>query len=118
MIKKEIPVRETIKVEISLVDILVAMIIWSLLIVITLGLATIFFFYYFNKMVINHTHIIDKSSKRIAKLENNLSFPSILPHAALWLVIIIFTLGIGFFFFRYAARIFVDNHTKINSLKN
>lgn len=116
MVKKNTPLKTSIKIELSLIDIFIAMIVWGLLTAVTLGLALLFFPYYYNKMVINRTYIVSEKSKKISKLENNLSFIKIYPHAALWLVIIILTLGIGVFYFLYYARVFVSNHTKIKTL--
>ena len=47
------------------------------------------------------------------RIEAQITFGEILGHAVLWLLIIIVTLGIGFFFYPYSFSKFVINRTYI-----
>lgn len=48
-------------------------------------------------------------------MKANFGFGDIMVHLLIWLVIIIFTFGIGAFFFPYSFAKFVVNHAQVNT---
>lgn len=116
MLAINIPDGAKLENNISFIDILGVVVIWAVLSLVTFGLALIILPYYYNKFVINQTYIVDQDSKKIAKLQNNLSFVEILGHAILWVVIIFITFGFGLFFYYYKRQIFIFNKTVVQAL--
>jgi hypothetical protein len=102
-----------LKSDISLIDIIGNVIIWVLLTIVTLGLAMFLYIYFYNKLVINHTFILDKNDNKIGKLSCDIGVGQAIGHGLLWFVITIITFGIGMFFYMYKANAYIMSQTKV-----
>jgi hypothetical protein len=87
--------------------------IWILLSIVTLGLALMVFPYYFNKVVLNRTEIIDASGRAVGKLDCQFNLGSSIGHVIVWILLIIVTLGIAAFFYAYRILRVLLNDTRI-----
>jgi hypothetical protein len=87
--------------------------IWILLTIVTLGLALIVFPYYFNKVVLNRTEVIDAGGRAIGKLDCQFNLASSIGHVIIWVLLIIVTLGIAAFFYAYRVLRVLLNDTRI-----
>ena len=105
------PVR--LRCEFGLTETIVQVIIWLLLTVITLGLALLVFPYYFNKVVLNRTEVLDRSGTAIGRLNCRFNLGSSLGHAIIWILLIIVTLGIAAMFYAYRVIRVLLNDTTI-----
>ncbi len=111
-----LPENTTIKSELTNVEIIMNALAWLVLIVVTLGIATFFSFYYNIRLVLNNTYIIDSNQQKVAKFNCNLNFGDILGHALLWGLITLMTLGLGVFIYFYKATQFVLSKTVIEKI--
>lgn len=105
------PVR--LRCEFGLTETIGQVIIWLLLTVITLGLALLVFPYYFNKVVLNRTEVLDRSGTAIGRLNCRFNLGSSLGHAIIWILLIIVTLGIAALFYAYRVIRVLLNDTTI-----
>ncbi|RLA74141.1 MAG: hypothetical protein DRG11_05835 [Epsilonproteobacteria bacterium] len=102
-----------LKSDISMLDIVGNIIVWVLLSVVTFGLAMFVFLYFYNKMVINHTFVVDKEDNKIGKLSCDIGVGQAIGHGFIWFVITIVTFGFGIFFYMYKANAYVMSQTKV-----
>ncbi len=101
---------------VSIIDIVGNVIIWILLSIVTFGLAMCIYFYYYNRFIINNTFIVDRDGKKIGRLKCDLNLGQAIGHAVIWVLLIIFTLGIALFFYFYKIMVFILSKTKIEML--
>ena len=102
-----------LKSDISIIDIIGNVIIWILLSIVTLGLAMFVYIYFYNKLVINKTFIVDKDDNKIGQLSCDIGVGQAIGHGVIWFLITIVTLGLGMFFYMYKANAYVMSQTKI-----
>ncbi|GHA13273.1 hypothetical protein GCM10007989_04820 [Devosia pacifica] len=101
------------KAEFGIIDTIGVAVIWILLTIVTLGLALAVFPYYFNKDVLNKTKVLDANGHVIGRLNCRFSLVSSVGHVIIWILLIIFTLGIAAFFYAYRVLRVVMNETEI-----
>lgn len=87
---------KNLKCEYTLSEAIGQLIIWLILVVVTFGLALFVLPYYFLKAPINRTYIVDTDGAKLARLNVEVDFASILGHAFLWLILSIVTLGLAY----------------------
>lgn len=88
-------------------------IIWILLSIVTLGLALFVFPYYFNKVVLNRTEVLDADGRAIGKLDCQFNLGASIGHLIIWALLIIITFGIAAFFYAYRILRLLLNDTRI-----
>lgn len=88
-------------------------IIWILLVIVTLGLASFVAPYYILSAIINKTSIVDEDGRRLAQLEVNFTLAEIIGHAVIWILLAIVTLGLALFIYYYMVMKKVLNRTEI-----
>lgn len=88
-------------------------IIWILLSIVTLGLALFVFPYYFNKVVLNRTEILDAGGRAIGKLDCQFNLGASVGHMIIWIILILVTFGIAAFFYAYRILRVLLNDTRI-----
>lgn len=86
---------------------------WVVLIIITVGIAAFFFPYSLQKMVLNHTELVDRRGDPVARLRCDYGVTSSIGHVILWILLTIVTLGIAFFFYIYRVNRVVMEATEI-----
>lgn len=86
---------------------------WMLLSIVTLGLALLVFPYYFNKVVLNRTEVLDSSGRAIGRLDCQFNIGSSIGHVIVWILLIIVTFGIAAFFYAYRILRVLLNDTRI-----
>lgn len=86
---------------------------WLLLSIVTLGLALLVFPYYFNKVVLNRTEVLDSSGRAIGRLDCQFNIGSSIGHVIVWILLIIVTFGIAAFFYAYRILRVLLNDTRI-----
>jgi hypothetical protein len=106
-----VPVR--LKCDFGLIETLGQVIIWLILSIVTLGLALLVFPYYFNKVVLNRTEVLDRSGNAIGRLNCRFNIGNSLGHVIIWILLIIVTLGIAAFFYAYRVIRVLLNDTVI-----
>ena len=102
-----------LKSDISIINIIGNVIIWILLTIVTLGLAMFVYIYFYNKLVINHTFILDKDDKKIGKLSCEIGVGQAIGHGLMWFLITVVTFGLGMFLYMYKANAYVMSQTKV-----
>ena len=88
-------------------------IIWILLTIVTLGLASFVAPYYVLSSIINKTTIVDENGQRLAQLKVNFTLAEIIGHAVIWVLLAIVTLGLAVFVYYYMVMKKVLNRTEI-----
>jgi uncharacterized membrane protein YjgN (DUF898 family) len=88
-------------------------IIWILLTIVTLGLASFIAPYYILSAIINKTSIIDQNGQRLAQLKVNFTLAEIIGHAVIWVLLAIVTLGLALIVYYYMVMKKVLNRTEI-----
>ena len=76
-------------------------IIWLLLIVVTLGLASFVAPYYVLSAIINQTWVIDENGRKLAQLRVSFTLAEIVGHAVIWVLLAIVTLGLAIIVYYY-----------------
>lgn len=107
---KEIHLR--LKANLPVLEILGHLLIWFILIIITLGIALFFFPYSFAKFVLNRTSVIDSQGVE-RRFTCEIDIMSNIGHIILWIIISIFTLGIGYFFYVYRVWGYALRNTRV-----
>ncbi len=90
-----------LKCEIGVFDAILFVLVWLVIAVVTLGIGTVFAFYYFYNAIIDKTYVTDRNGEPIARLECDLQLTEIIGHIVIWIVIGFVTLGIGFLVFHF-----------------
>jgi hypothetical protein len=84
-------------------------IIWLLLSLVTFGLALFFFPYYFARLVVGRTVMVDAGGTVRGRLRSDIGFGMALGHAVIWLLLTIITLGLAYFVYLYRVwKIVID----------
>ena len=101
-----------IQANVGTIDILGHIILWFILIIITLGIAAFFFPYSFSKFILNRSELIDEQGN-LRKMVCNTDIFGNIGHIILWIIITIFTLGLGYIFYFYKVWNYSLNNTVI-----
>jgi len=88
-------------------------VLWLFLTIITLGVGAFFFIYSLQKMVINHTVMINRRGDAIAELHCDLNVVSSIGHIVLWILLTIVTLGLALPFYVYRVNRVVTDATEV-----
>lgn len=89
------------------------LIMWAIISILTLGLGTFFAIYYFYKNILNKSFALDPNGNRIGRLSCQIEFTEMLGHVAIWILITIFTFGIGFLFYIFRTLRLCINKTVV-----
>jgi uncharacterized membrane protein YjgN (DUF898 family) len=95
----------------ALTDILGVAIVWIILSIVTFGIALLFFPYYFQRMLLNRTVVVDAGGHRLGGFRSDIGFADMLGHMILWVLLVIVTLGIAYIFYVFRAQAFVISRT-------
>jgi hypothetical protein len=90
-------------------------IIWLLLTIVTLGLASFVAPYYILSSIINKTSIVDANGQQLSQLKVNFTLAEIIGHAVIWVLLAIVTLGLALIIYYYMVMKKVLNRTEIVS---
>lgn len=83
--------------------------VWLIIATFTLGIGLFFAIYYFYTIIISKTYLVDEDGEVIGTLDCKITFTEILEHIIIWILITIFTLGIGYFFYLfYTVRLCIN----------
>lgn len=88
-------------------------VLWIVISIFTLGIGAFFFVYSIQKMVINHTVLINRRGDEIAHLSCEFSVVSSIGHVLLWILLCIVTLGLALPFYFYRVNRVVMNETEV-----
>ncbi len=88
-------------------------IIWLLLTIVTLGLASFIAPYYILSSIINKTSIVDETGRRLSQLKVTFTLAEIIGHAVIWVLLAIVTLGLALIVYYYMVMKKVLNRTEI-----
>lgn len=88
-------------------------ILWVLLSIITLGIGAFFFVYSVQKMVINHTDVVNRRGDRVGRLRCEFSVTSSIGHVLLWVLLTIVTLGLALPFYIYRVNRVVTSASEL-----
>ena len=105
------PVR--FRCEFGIIETIGQVLIWRLLSIVTLGLALFVFPYYFNKVVLNRTEVLDASGRALGRLDCQFNLGSSIGHVIIWILLIVVTLGLAAFFYAYRILRVLLNDTRI-----
>jgi len=102
-----------IKVELTVIEIILHAILWLIIGIITLGVGLMIYPYSVFKLVFNKAYLVDSvSSENIGKLKCELDIYSQIGHAVLWYIIGIITIGWGFLiYFYHVIKLALDRIT-------
>lgn len=99
-----------IQVNWSMADMIGYGLLWLLLILITLGLASFFAPYAWAAKIINGCEVYDRTGNRLGVLQVDIKIADQLVHILLWIVLTFITLGIaGIFYYFGVARTILNN---------
>lgn len=101
--------------EFSLGEALVAVIIWTIITLITFGIGAFFAVYYFYKAIINKTYLIDTNGAKVGRYECQLEFGDILLHIIIWIFLSLITFGIAMLFYFFTTLRLCLNKTVVVS---
>ena len=90
-----------------------SLIIWILLTIVTLGLASFIAPYYVLSSIINKTSIVDENGRRLSQLKVTFTLAEIIGHAVIWVLLAIVTLGLALIVYYYMVMKKVLNRTEI-----
>ncbi len=88
-------------------------VLWIVVILLTVGIAGFFFVYSLQKMVINHTMMIDRQGTEIGHLRCDLNLVSTIGHVILWILLTIITLGLALPFYIYRVNRVIMDETEV-----
>lgn len=88
-------------------------VLWVVVTILTVGIGAFFFIYSIQKMVINHTVMINRRGDEIARLRCEFSVVSSIGHVLLWILLTIVTVGLAFPFYIYRVNRVVMNETEV-----
>lgn len=88
-------------------------VLWLLLTIVTVGIAAFFFAYSIQKMVINHTVLVNRRGEEIAHLDCQFSVVSSIGHVVLWILLTVVTLGLALPFYIYRVNRVVTDATEV-----
>lgn len=103
-----------LQIDLSWMDIIGHLVLWTVLIVVTLGIALVFYPYSFGKFFLNRIYILDRQKNQEAKLQCNLDITSQIGQIVIWLILIVLTGGILLPFYYYrVAKLIIDKTSVI-----
>lgn len=88
-------------------------VLWLIVIIFTLGIGAFFFAYSMQKMIINHTELVNRRGEAIAHLQCNYDVVSSIGHILLWILLTIVTIGLALPFYIYRVNRVVMNETEV-----
>lgn len=97
----------------SVGDAIIQALIWFLLIIVTLGLASFLLPYYVPKAVIERTRVMDMDGEIIGTLAVDFSLGAAILNALLWLLLSIVTFGLAYIVYVYRVLRFVLMETRV-----
>lgn len=88
-------------------------VLWIVVTIFTLGVGAFFFAYSVQKMIVNHTELVNRRGDAIAHLKCEFSVVSSIGHVLLWILLTIVTLGLALPFYIYRVNRVVMNETEV-----
>jgi uncharacterized membrane protein YjgN (DUF898 family) len=101
-----------IQSNVGVVDIIGHIVIWFFLILFTFGIALFFFPYSFSKFIINRSELTDDAGF-VQPMHCETEMFGRTGHIILWMIISLFTLGLGYAFYFYKVWSYSLNNTHI-----
>jgi len=108
-----LPATARFQCEFGVAEAIGSFIIWVLLIIVTLGLASFVAPYYILSSIINKTWVVDENGQRLSQLKVNFTLAEIIGHAVIWVLLAIVTLGLALIVYYYMVMKKVLNRTEI-----
>jgi uncharacterized membrane protein YjgN (DUF898 family) len=112
----QLPANARFQCEFGIAEAIGSFIIWILLTIVTLGLASFVAPYYVLSSIINKTWIVDENGRRHSQLNVNFTLAEIVGHAVIWVLLAIVTLGLAIIVYYYMVAKKVLNRTEIIGL--
>ncbi len=112
----QLPTNARFQCEFGIAEAIGSFIIWILLTIVTLGLASFVAPYYVLSSIINKTWIVDENGQRHSQLNVNFTLAEIIGHAVIWVLLAIVTLGLAIIVYYYMVAKKVLNRTEIIGL--
>ncbi|HUS56142.1 MAG TPA: DUF6693 family protein [Thermohalobaculum sp.] len=112
----QLPANAHFQCDFGVTEAIGSFIIWLLLTIVTLGLASFVAPYYVLSSIINQTWIADQNGQRMAHLKVNFTLAEIVGHAVIWVLLTIVTLGLALIVYYYMVMKKVLNRTEIIQL--
>jgi uncharacterized membrane protein YjgN (DUF898 family) len=104
-----------LEIDLSLMDIIGHALLWTLLIIVTLGIGLLFYPYAFASKILNRTYILGDDGRRVGQLQCDLDLSGQIGHVFIWLLLTIITLGLALPVYVYKVWAIVINRTRIVS---
>ena len=102
-----------INVGFTMMDVLGHVIIWTILSIITFGIALFFWPYAAAKLIINSLTLYDSTDNKVGRLHCDLSAGQQVGHVILWIFITVITAGLAFPFYLFGVFRTALNQTEI-----
>jgi uncharacterized membrane protein YjgN (DUF898 family) len=112
----QFPANARFQCEFGVAEAIGSFIIWLLLTIVTLGLASFVAPYYIFSAIINKTWIVDENGQRLSQLKVNFTLAEIVGHAVIWVLLAVVTLGLAIIVYYYMVTKKVLNRTEMVSL--
>ena len=112
----QLPANARFQCEFGVAEAIGSFIIWILLTIVTLGLASFIAPYYVFSSIINKTWIVDENGQRLSQLNVNFTLAEIVGHAVIWVLLAFVTLGLAIIVYYYMVTKKVLNRTEIIGL--
>lgn len=88
-------------------------VLWIVMILLTLGIAAFFFVYSLQKMVVNHTVMVNRQGAEVGHLRCDFNIVSTIGHVILWILLTIITLGLALPFYIYRVNRVIMDETEV-----
>ena len=108
-----LPANARFQCEFGVAEAIGSFIIWVLLTIVTLGLASFVAPYYILSSIINKTWIVDENGQRLSQLKVSFTLAEIIGHAVIWVLLTLVTLGLALIVYYYMVAKKVLNQTEI-----
>lgn len=109
----QLPANTRFQCDFGVAEAIGSFIIWILLTIVTLGLASFIAPYYVLSSIINKTSIVDENGRRLSQLKVTFTLAEIIGHAVIWVLLAIVTLGLALIVYYYMVMKKVLNRTEI-----
>lgn len=104
----------TFRSTVSVWSVLGQLILWTILVALTFGIALMFFPYAFAKLIINSCELVEADG-RVRRLHCDLGFGGQLGHILWWTLLTIITAGLAYPFYFYKVFQAAFNHTVVTA---
>jgi hypothetical protein len=104
-----------IKVEMSMADSILHAVMWFVFIIITFGIASLFYPYALSKFVINKIAIYDEHDMKVGHMECDIDIFSNFIHGIIWILLSVITFGLAYLVYVYRVWVYSMGNSRIVS---